>query len=562
MRKNFQMKRIGAACAFAWISLGLSGCETITQANKAVSDASSAIEAANLHAATEEQTPTISTTSESWLLGQTLAVTEPDSPILTTKVSYCVGHKITLSDVSSYLSQNYGLPVDISDLTGGNGLSASGTDVAQASTSSALPGGPAMLPLPSPSLVNAAAKANSGAARLPDMQLCYDGTIKGLLEVVAEKEGVWQKFEDGRVQYYRTTTKTIYMPAIARHNKGTTSIISSGGPQMGTSTGQQTGSSGDSSSSGSSTTSSDYDLDVWKAIGDTAQTVAGGKGQVGAAIVTASAALGGVTVTGTPTQVKHVEEWARNLSENMSQLVKVSITLYTVTLNNEDNYSFNPNIAFQKLASAYGLSLAGPTVPAITSAGVSGFSLGAKVASTSTNALAGSSVVYNALSTLGKVSSVKTWTTLALNNQVSNVQMANQVTYAAQSGATSTANVGTTSTLTPGVVTTGLTGTLRPSIVNGKITLAMDLTDSVLNGINTFTSNGAQIQEPNVSVSALPSSIALAPGQSLLATGVTETSGTVTQNGTFVPNNPLLGGGTGATKGQTLVVVNISAEVM
>jgi type IVB pilus formation R64 PilN family outer membrane protein len=562
MRKNFQVKRIGVACAVVWLAIGLNGCETITQANKDVNDAKAGIEAANLHAATEEQTPTISSTSESWLLGQTLAVTVPDSPILTTKVSYCVGHKVSLSDVASFLTQNYGLPVDISDLTGGNGFNAGGADASALSASSSLPGSPTMLPLPSPSLVNAAAKANSSASRLPDMQLCYDGMIKGLLEVVAEKEGVWQKFEDDRVQFYRTMTKTIYMPAIARHDKGTSSIIASGGPQMGNSTGQQTSSSGDNGNSGSSASSSDYDLDVWKAIGDTAQTVAGGKGQSGAAIVTASAALGGVTVTGTPTQVRHVEEWARNLSENMSQLVKVSITLYTVTLNHEDNYSWNPDLAFQKLGSAYGLTLVGPTVPPIAAAGVSGFSLGAKVASTSSNALAGSSVVYNALSTLGKVSSVKTWSTLSLNNQVSKVQMASQVTYAAQSGATATANVGTTSTLTPGVVTTGLTGTLRPSIVNGKITLAMDLTDSVLNRIDTFTSNGAEIQLPNVSVSALPSSIALAPGQSMLATGVTETNGTITQNGTFVPNNPLLGGGTGATRGQTLVVVKISAEVM
>lgn len=555
MRKNFQIKRIGAACAVVWLGMGLSGCETITQANKAVADASSAIDAANLHAATEEQTPTISSTGDSWLLGQTLAVAEPDSPLLMTKLSYCIGKKVSLADVASYLSQNYGLPVDISDLTGGNGFAEAAT------VSAALPGSPALLPLPSPSLMNAAAKAN-GSGRLPDMEICYEGTIKGLLEVVAEKEGVWQKFEDGREQFYRTMTKTIYMPAIARHNKGASAIIASGGPQMGTTTGQQTSSSGGDSSSGSSSSSSDYDLDVWKSISDTAQTVAGGKGQSGAAIVTASAALGGVTVTGTPTQVRHVEEWARNLSENMSQLVKVSITLYTVTLNHEDNYSFNPNIAFQKLASAYGLSLAGPTVPAISAAGTSGFSLGAKVASTSTNSLAGSSLVYNALSTLGKISSVKTWTTLALNNQVANVQMANQVTYLAESGSTATANVGTTSTLTPGVVTTGLTGTLRPSIVNGKITLAMDLTDSVLNSITTASSNGSQIQTPNVSVSALPSSIALKPGQSLLATGVTETSGTITQNGTFVPSNPLLGGGTGATHDQTLVVVNISAEVM
>ncbi|BCF95426.1 hypothetical protein [Paraburkholderia largidicola] len=520
------------------------------------------IDDANRHAATEEQTPTISTTNESWLLGETVAVTEPDSPILSTKVSYCNPRKVTLSDVASYLTQTYGLPVDISDLTGGNGFTS--TDMQSAAAGQGMQGNgaptPAALPLPSNFLMNAATRA---ASRLPDMSICYEGDIKGLLEVVAQKEGVWQKFDDGRAQFYRTMTKTIYMPAIARHEKVASSIIASGGPQMGTQTGQVgTGSSSsDGANTGTSSAASDTDLDVWKSIQETAQTVAGGKGQQGAAIVTASAALGGVTVTGTPTQVRHVEEWARSLSENMSQSIKVTITLYTVTLNREDNYAFNPDVVFNKLGSGNLLSLSGPTIPSVAS-GLSPFTLAGKVLSNSSSSLRGSSVVYNALSTLGKVSSVKTWSTVALNNQLSKVQMANQVTYAAVAGSTSTANVGTTSTITPGVVTTGLTGTLRPSIVNGKITLAMDLTDSVLNGISTFTSEGASVQQPNISVSALPSSISLMPGQSLLATGVTETNGSVTKNGTFVPDNPLLGGGTDGTHGQTLVVVNISAEVM
>jgi type IVB pilus formation R64 PilN family outer membrane protein len=561
MFSEIKMSRIGLSCAAVWVALGLAGCNTIQQATKAVDDAQQAISDAHRHAETEK-TPTLATTQGAWLMGETVAVTPPESPILATKIQYRNTRKVTLADVASYLSANYGLPVDISDLTGGNGLS--GSSDTSAALPLASPGGastmPGMLPMPSATLMNAAAKASS---RLPEMQLDYNGDIKGFLDVVAEQEGVWWRFNDGRAEFFRTMTKTIYMPAIARHSKIESSIIATGGPQMGTSTGQiGSGSSGGSgSSTGSASAASDYDVDTWKAIELTAQTVAGGKGQTGAAIVTASASLGGVTVTGTPTQVRQVEEWARGLSDNLSQMVKVTITLYTVTLNNEDNFSWNPQIAFNKLSSAYGLSLSGPAVPAVAS-GLSPFSLGAKVLSTSTNSLRGSDVVYNALSTLGKISSVKTWSTLALNGQVSTVQMATQVTYAAQSGSTSTANVGTTSTITPGVVTTGLTGTLQPRIINGKVTLAMDLTDSVLNHIDTFTSQGAVVQQPNVSIAALPSSISLTPGQSLLATGVTETNGTVTKNGTFVPGNPVLGGGTDATHGQSLVVVNISAEVM
>ncbi|WP_218779347.1 hypothetical protein, partial [Paraburkholderia caledonica] len=89
----------------------------------------------------------------------------------------------------------------------------------------------------------------------------------------------------------------------------------------------------------------------------TAKVVAGGSG--GSAHVIASASLHGVTVTGTPTQVHNVEVWAKGLSESLSQMVRVTVTMYTVTLNSSENYAFNPQVAFQKAASVYGLSLGG-----------------------------------------------------------------------------------------------------------------------------------------------------------------------------------------------------------
>ncbi len=554
MHHEIKLRRIVGACL---VAAGVSGCTTMQRANVEVMTTKRTVAEAQRRAE-HESTPTVSSTSASWLLGGTVVVTTPLSPILAQTIEYGSNKKVTLADVASYLTQNYGLPVDISDLTGTNGLASQG---------SGLPVGPVPLPragggLPLPPAGLMSALSSSSTPSLAPMVLSYSGTISGLLDVVAEKEGVWWEFEDGRVRFYRTMTKTIYMPAISRHTKIASMIIANGGPSTGTSTGQITGGSssgGSSGSTGSSTISSDYQVDIWKAIQNTAKVVAGGSGP-GAALVVASASLGGVTVTGTPTQVHHVEEWARALSDNLSQMVKVTVRLYSVTLNNEDNYSWNPDIAFQKLGSIYGLSLTGPTIPAV-SGSVSPMAFGAKIVS-GTNAFNNSTAVYKALSTLGKVSEVKAWSMLAMNGQVGNVQLANQVTYAAQSGATATANVGTTSTLTPGVVTTGLTGTIQPRIVNGKITLAMDLTDSVLNGITTFSSGGATIQEPSISVSALPSSISLTPGTELLATGISERSGSVTQNGTFVPTNPLLGGGTDAGTGQTLIAVEISAEVM
>lgn len=552
---------IGIACAVVIAGAGLAGCETVHQANLAVDKATDAIQATTKRAESEK-TPTVSRTQGAWLMGQTVVVSKPDSPVLLQKIQYA-NPRASLGDIAAYLSQHFDLPVDVSDVTGNNGLMTGGTSAAASGTAPVGAGPSAALPMPPAFLANAAANAQS-FARVPDMRLSYEGTVKGLLDVVAEKAGIWWRFEDGRVEFFRSMTKTVYMPALARRSSVKSTIVASGGPSNGVTTGQPGSTTGsanaDSGNTGSSNIASSYDIDIWKSIETTAKTVAGGSGP-GAAIITASESLGGITVTGTPTQVRRVEEWARNLSDNLSQMVKVSVTLYTVTLNNEDNYSWSPDVVFNKLGSAYGFNLSGPTVPAASNA-LTPFKMSAKVLESSTNALRGSELVYTALSTLGKVSSVKTWSAVALNGQVANVQMASQTTYAAQAGTTATANVGTSTTLTPGTVTTGLTGTIQPRIVNGKITLAMDLTDSAVVGITPFTSGGVTIQLPKITTTALPSSVSLTPGSSLLATAVRQNTGSVSKNGTFVPENPLLGGGTGATTGQQLVVVDISAEVM
>lgn len=568
MVRKMKMTRAATASLIAVAVLGNAGCAGYRQATSTIDETRARVETADkrLH---DEQTPVVAVSDDSWLLGETVAVQEPESPMLKQHITYSNPSYVSLADIASFLTANYGIPVDMSDLSGNNASTPADSAASAATTSSApgmplLPAMPKMassnqtsLPLP-PGFLSPATTNSSGLQGLPKMKLSYDGDLNGFLEVVAEKEGVWEAFTDGRARFYRTETKTIYMPAISRHSNIKSSIVASGAPTTGVSIGQtSTGSSsgGDSSNSGQTTISSDFDVDFWKDIEKTARTISPG------AQISVSPALGSITVTGTPPQVRHVEEWARGVSEDSSQMVSVTVRLLTVTLNQEDSASWSPSVLLQKLGSANKWSWTGAAAPSIAS-GITPFGLGFSVLSGSSSSLAGSTALLNILSTMGNVSENKTWSTVVLNGQSSPVQMATQVTYAAQSGGVSTANVGTTSIIQPGVVTTGLTGNVHPRIVNGKVTLAMDITDSVLQALTTFTSQGASIQEPKIAITQLPSSIALKPGETLLATGITDTSGTVNKNGVFTPNNPLLGGGQDGSWAKTMVVVEITTEVM
>jgi hypothetical protein len=242
-------------------------------------------------------------------------------------------------------------------------------------------------------------------------------------------------------------------------------------------------------------------------------------------------------------------------------MVIITVRELTYTLTREDNNNWSPQAVLSKLGSANSWSWSGASAPAIAAANVTPFSLGFSVLSSSSSSLAGSKAALNLLSTMGKETSDKTWSTAVLNGQIGKVQMATQVTYAAEAGGTAVANVGTTSLIQPGVVTTGLTGTVRPVLVDGEITIALDVTDSLLQGLTPYPSGGASIQEPQLAITQLPSSVAVKPGEMLLATGVINTSGQINQNGVFVPSNPVLGGGTDGQLNKTMLILEISAEV-
>jgi type IVB pilus formation R64 PilN family outer membrane protein len=536
------------------------GCAQLKDANNAVKTASEKALEAQERAAIQQ--PIVQRTAGSWLLGDTVQVDPEMSPILKRQIGWAPPQKVTLAELAAYVTKQVGLPVDISEVQRVGG--ASTADVLSTSTA---PTGAGQLPLPAGMMSAAGAAATKGGssqatASLPPMQLSYQGDVKGLLDFAANEEGLWWKMDDGAVEFYRTITKTFYIPAINRHSSGTNSIVAQSGPGSLSSSVSSSGGSGGSANAqttGSSNVQDSYDIDVWKTIANTAKTVAGESGG-GAAAIAIEASLGSITVTGSPTQVKNVEQWARGLADKLSQQVMVTVSVYSVDISNEDNYSWSPTLLYQKLSSVYGLSLTPAAAPAITSA-LSPMVLSG-TATGSNSSLNGSKLAISALSTLGHVSETMNQSVVTLNGQPAPMQIANEVTYLASSGSTVAANVGTTSTLTPGVVTTGFTAMFLPQIVNGRVLLSMDMTNSVLNSINTATSGGSSIQTPNVSSTTFQQSVSLTPGQALMLAGVQQDNSAVNHSGVGSPYNVLLGGGVDGTRDKKLIAIVITAHVL
>jgi type IVB pilus formation R64 PilN family outer membrane protein len=295
---------------------------------------------------------------------------------------------------------------------------------------------------------------------------------------------------------------------------------------------------------------------VWKYLQKTAQTVAGSD-----ASVMADSSSGTLTVEGTPPQVEQVKQWVTGLTRQLERQVEITVHVYDVQLNNEQNYglSLNGNGANGALSSIFGqqnnIGFQGMAPP--TPTGSTGpMTLGAGLANT------GLSASVQALATMGRVTQVFSRNAVTLNGQPAPIQVAQQTSYLAENSTTNTANVGSTSGLIPGTVTTGFTALFLPKVVHGKVLLGMNMTISNLVKLTTIKSVSESIQVPSVDSSTFQQTASLKPGQTLLLTGYSQNSGNTAHNGVGSPYFPLLGGGANASTTKHMVAIVITARIL
>ncbi len=549
----------------------MAGCATFHQAHVQQVRAEQAI----THYQPPAPPPVVTVTNTPFLLGTVVDVRHAMPAVLRQPVTLVTSSPLSLSEIAAKISSMTGIPVSTDDVAQNSGAERS------------LP------PLPGSGTTTGSLPSNAflGSSVRHAITLNYYGPLAGLLDSVAAKNGVWWHFRNGRIVFFRTETKTFSIPALAWSTKATGSIVASSGsgggmgssesgmggamggniggagattgvnPSMGSSVGGMgaSGSAGGSSGTGSTSITNTSHVDVWKGLQKVAQTVAGKSAQV-----IANASTGSITVTGTPPQVRHVREWIQGLSRRLSQQVAITVHVYDVQITNEQNYGLNLSGAFQSLGKQYGISVAGVAPPTPVS-GQAPFSMGANILNSATGAMgqwSGSQVAVQALATMGNVSQVFEQSAVTLNGQPAPIQVAQQVGYLASSSSTQTANVGTTSGLMPGTVTTGFTAMFLPRISGGRILLGMNMTISSLISIQTVSSGGNSIQVPSIASSTFQQSVSLKPGQTLLLTGFKQHNGQTTHNGVGSPYMPLLGGGADANTKNQMIAIVITARIL
>jgi len=386
----------------------------------------------------------------------------------------------------------------------------------------------------------------SGAIRIS----YANGTFKGLLDTAAARFGVSWKYADGVIQFFHTDARTYQIHAVPGDSSFTANV-SSGSTGVGSGTGGGSGgggggSGGSVSANNSQNTAVASKLSVYTSIENAIKVMLSPHGKV-----LASPATGAITVVDTPDSLERIGAYIDNENKALARQIVLNVTVLSVSLNRGDEYGIDWKLVYGGIKRKYGINNNFPGLagnPVAFSAGILGMSK-----------LSGSEVIIRALSEQGKVRRQTTASVVTLNNQPVPVQVARQTSYLQSSQTSIVAQVGTASSLVPGVVSSGFNMSILPHVLtNGTVMLQFSMDISTLRGLRRIDSGSSHIETPELDTRNFLQRVAMKSSETLIISGFEQTDENIDNRGVGTPKNMLLGGGVTANSNKEVIVILIT----
>ena len=416
------------------------------------------------------------------------------------------------------------------------------------------PGGPLPPTLPLPAIAGVPAGPITAHSAF---QANYAGSLTGFLNLVAAYYGISWKEQGAGLRFYLLESRSFRIAALPGDARLASSVdtgtTTAGSGSAGPAAGPAGAAATQSGASSNSTGLAFGGLSVWAAIETAVKQMLGPPGKV-----VASPATGTLTVTDTPAVLERVAEYVEEQNRSLNRQVSVHVRVLSVELDEGESYGIQWDLVYARLAGAHPFAV-GLRTAAVTAEGVGNLVLSAPANAGSR--WAGSQAMISALSTQGRVTELTSASVVTLNNQPVPVNVGRRVSYLAASATSQTANVGSTTSLTPGTVSTGFAMTLVPHIVDGQELLlqyAIDL--SSLLRIKTISSGNNSIEAPDVSTSSFLQRVRLKSGETLVVAGFDQDNLSAVAQGVGHPENTLLGQRNGSSK-RTMLVILIQPSV-
>lgn len=368
----------------------------------------------------------------------------------------------------------------------------------------------------------------------------YKGPMSGLLDEVANRFGIWWKYEKKEVYFYKYITKTFVLYSLPTNPSLSVSIGDSGGQNTVSSISQSGSVDG---------------LDMWSNIESTIQSM-----------ITSDANLvidkgnGTITLTATPTDIKRVAKYVNEQNDRVSKQVAINVKVYKVDIDSKDalgleklDIGFSGNKHFRTLSYQGSSGLENP-IGSVTMGITSGrFSI---------------DTIINAFSNEAKGSIVTSGTVTTMNNKPAPIQVVNTQNYISEQTKT---NSGDSDTYDISVQTaeiqTGFTMSVLPRILDhGRMMLYFNMTLSEMRGGKPekidIDDKGGFVQNPNVDSRGFTQEVAMKSGETLVIAGFERTEDSTDKSGIGHPSNWLLGGSQTAMKKRSILVIVLTPVVL
>lgn len=222
-----------------------------------------------------------------------------------------------------------------------------------------------------------------------------------------------------------------------------------------------------------------------------------------------------VVVRDTPRHVRAVADYLRQQNERLTRQVAIEVQIIEVSFSDEQQVG----VDWQALIESAG----GGAVLGLGSGGVGQLTeelAGQLLWQRQEGRASGSQLFIQALQQQGMVRINNQPRVVSLNNQIAKIALQDNATYLASAGTTSTVNVGATTSLTPGVVTTGFELYLLPSIRRDEVILQLSTELSDLQRIDEVRSGEQLIQTPHTNRKQFFMQAVVGDGQTLLLSGL------------------------------------------
>ena len=150
-----------------------------------------------------------------------------------------------------------------------------------------------------------------------------------------------------------------------------------------------------------------------------------------------------------------------------------------------------------------------------------------------------------------------------LSNQPVPLQFIDQQAYLASVTNVQTAQVGSTTSLTPGPLTTGFSLNMLPVVEgDGKVDLQISINISALKQMSQYSTGGSSIQLPNTLQRNFMQKVVVKSGDVFVVTGFDSDNQSIINTGVGGSTNWWLGGGVSADKSRTRMVMLVTPTIV